>query len=163
MTSATPSQGVRALATVWAVTGVAAILLKAVVALGARGLDTLRGGLGPAETAALLALTALFVWGEGYRALQRRWIPYVIERVRRLRSDPRPGRVALAPLYAMSLMGGPRKGLLRAWAGIAAIVAAVLLVRAFPEPWRGIVDFAVAAALAWGVVALGVHAWRAFV
>ena len=162
MTSSKPPSARGTFATAWAVVGVAAILGKAVLALGARGLDTLRAGLGPAETVALLALTALFVWGEGYRALQRRWVPHVIARVRLLRRDPTPVRVALAPLYAMSLVGRPRKGLLRAWAGVAAIVAAVLLVRAFPEPWRGIVDFAVAAALAWGTVALLARGWRAF-
>ena len=60
----------------------------------------------------------------------------------------------LAPLYGLSLIGASRKETARAWAGTLAIVLAVLVVRSFPEPWRGITDFAVAAALAWGLAAI---------
>lgn len=138
----------------WAVVGVLALLLKAVVSLGGRGLDTVREGLGPIETAVLVAMLLLFVLGEGVLALQRKWVPHVVSRARTLRRDPSRTHALLAPLYAMSLVGAPRNALLRAWAGVIAIVAAVLLVRAFPEPWRGIVDLSVAAALAWGSAAL---------
>jgi hypothetical protein len=44
--------------------------------------------------------------------------------------------------------------LLHAWGGIALIVIAVFAVRAMPEPWRGIVDCGVCAALAWGFGAI---------
>jgi len=37
------------------------------------------------------------------------------------------------------------------------IVASVVLVRAQPAPWRGIVDGAVAVAPSWGLVALAVQ------
>ena len=138
----------------WAVVGVLALLLKAVASLGGRGLDTLREGLGPVEMGVLVALLLLFVLGEGVMALQRKWVPHVVGRARALRRDGSRTHALLAPLYAMSLVGAPRRALLRAWAGVLAIVAAVLVVRAFPEPWRGIVDLSVAAALAWGSIAL---------
>ncbi|HUG39225.1 MAG TPA: hypothetical protein VMM12_02010 [Longimicrobiales bacterium] len=148
--------------TIWAVGGVLAILLNAALGLGDRGLDTVRAGLGPAHTAVLLVLLVAFGYTEGVRGLQKKWVPHVIRRIVRLRGGSHPLHAVLAPLYAMGLVGSPGRGLVRAWAGVAAIVVAVLVVRAFPEPWRGIVDLAVAAALAWGTGALLVQAVRAF-
>lgn len=137
----------------WAIVGVSAMLSVAVVRLGSRALETLRAGLSGPEWVALVLLTALFVYGEGVRALQRRWVPFVAERAREVSRSALGWRV-LAPLYAMALVGARARVLVRAWAGVAAIVVAVLLVHAMPEPWRGVVDFAVAAALLWGVFAL---------
>lgn len=148
--------------TIWAVGGIAALLLRAVLGLGARGLDTLRAGLGPSHAAVLLVLLVLFVYTEGMRALQRKWVPHVIRRTARLRGGSHPVHAALAPLYAMGLVGAPTRELVRSWGGVMAIVVAVLVVRAFPEPWRGIIDLAVAAALAWGTGALLLQAVRAF-
>lgn len=138
----------------WGIAGVGALLVNAVVQLGGRGLETMRAGLGPVEWLALLALTVAFVWGEGVRALGQRWVPGVVARAAELRPrSPRWHRI-LAPLYAMSLIGAGRRAAARAWLGVTLIVLAVLLVRALPEPWRGIVDVAVAAALLWGVIAM---------
>lgn len=148
--------------TLWAVLGIGAILGRAVHALGGRGLATLREGLGPAELTLLLVLTAGFVYVEGVGALQKRWVPKVVRRVEELRRGARRLDLIAAPLYAMGLVGGARRTTLRSWAGVAAIVVAVLVVRSFPEPWRGIVDLAVAAALAWGTAALLIQAVRAF-
>lgn len=144
----------------WAVLGVFVVLLQAMVALGARAVATVAAGLAPLEWAALAALTAVFVYGEGARAIGARWVPHVLERARRVAEHRRPVYVALAPLYAMGLVGGTwREGLI-AWAGVAAVVGAVLIVRAFPQPWRGITDFAVAAALGWGAAVLLFRALR---
>lgn len=148
--------------TLWGVLGIAAILGRAVYALGGRGLATVREGLGPLELTLLLALTGAFLYVEGVGALQVRWVPKVVRRIGELRRGARPLHVLLAPLYGMGLVGASRSTTVRSWAGVAAIVAAVLLVRTFPEPWRGIVDLAVAAALAWGTVALLLQAVRAF-
>tara|TARA_B100002052_G_scaffold69243_1_gene62613 strand:- start:73 stop:264 length:192 start_codon:yes stop_codon:yes gene_type:complete len=54
----------------------------------------------------------------------------------------------------MGLIGAPVPKLIRTWLGVCAIVAAILIVRAFAEPWRGIIDLSVAGALAWGTIAL---------
>ncbi|HSJ06720.1 MAG TPA: hypothetical protein VK936_08460 [Longimicrobiales bacterium] len=144
----------------WGVLGVAFVFASAAFRLGERGVITMRAGLGPWEWAALAGLTAVFVYGEGVRALQRKYIPFVIRRVDAVRREHIVYRV-LAPLHAMALVGAPPGILVRAWGGSLAIVAAVLIVRGFAEPWRGIVDFAVAAALSWGTVALIVLAARA--
>jgi hypothetical protein len=150
------------LTTWWGVVGVALVFATAAYRLGERGLDTVRGGLAPAEWLALVLLTAVFVYGEGVRALQRRYVPHVIRRVTQLEREPRMWYRLLAPVHALSLIGADRGLLLRAWAGTFAIAAAVAVVRAFPEPWRGITDVAVAAALAWGTYALVRAALRAF-
>ncbi|HUF51771.1 MAG TPA: hypothetical protein VMN60_13175 [Longimicrobiales bacterium] len=138
----------------WAFAGVVLIFGNAVLRLGARGVAVMLAGLAPAEWAALLLLTALFVYGEGVRALERRYVPHLLGRIALLRDERRPIYQVLAPLYALSLVGATRRSLAYAWAGISGIILAVMVVSRFPEPWRGITDFAVAAALAWGLVAI---------
>jgi hypothetical protein len=54
----------------------------------------------------------------------------------------------------MSLIGAGKNDFIRGWLLTTGIVGAVLIVRTLPDPWRGIVDFAVGAALAWGLVAI---------
>lgn len=142
------------LASWWAVLGVAALFAGAVYRLGARGLETLQGGLGALEWAAAVVLTAVFVYGEGLVALDRRWIPKLFERARRLRGEDRILPRLLAPLYGLSLLGANPREVARGWGGALAIVGAVLVVRTLPDPWRGIVDLSVAAALAWGLSAI---------
>ena len=114
----------------------------------------MRGGLDPVEWVAFLLLAAAFVYGEGVRALGRRWVPAVVARARELGPQSPLWQRVLAPLYAMSLVGASRVVLARAWVGVALIVLAVLVVRALPDPWRGIVDGAVALALSWGLVVI---------
>jgi hypothetical protein len=137
------------------VLGIAILFSRAIWALGMRGANTVAAGLAPIEWLVLAGTVGIFVYGEGFLALQRKWVPRVCGRIVCL------GRVPvttlhrlLAPLYAMSLVGATRRAMLRAWLGVAAIVVAVLLVSRLPEPWRGIVDVAVASALAWGLVAI---------
>jgi hypothetical protein len=145
----------------WGLAGVIAIFADAIVQLGQRGLTVLRAGLGPGEWLACALITALFLYGEGMRALERRWVPHMIERVHALGDERAILLRLLAPLYALSLIGAPARVLARAWAGVIGIVLAVLIVRALPEPWRGITDFAVAIALTWGLGAILFQAPRA--
>lgn len=142
----------------WAVVGLVLILGSAVHRLGRRGIEAIDSGLTPSEWLALVLLTATFVVGEGYYAIARKWVPRVLGRAAALRTEPRLVPRLLAPLHAMGLVYVSWPTALRNWAGVAAIVAAVLIIRAFPDPWRGIVDFAVAGALVVGVVALLGHA-----
>jgi len=138
----------------WALVGVAALLGNAVVRLGGRGLDTVRDGLSTGEWAVLAAVCVLFVYVEGVRALQRKWVPFVVARIEALgRRSPLLHRV-LAPLHVMALVGGPGRTMLRAWTGVAAVLVAILVLRQVPDPWRGIVDVGVAAALGWGLLVL---------
>lgn len=141
-------------ASIWALVGVSALFASAVFRLGVRGLTTIGAELLPAEWVALLLLTAVFVYAEGMRAIERRWVPHFIERAREVRNVRSPLVRLLAPIHGLSLIAAPRAELARAWAGVTAIAAVVWLVQTFPDPWRGIIDFAVAAALLWGLAAI---------
>jgi hypothetical protein len=56
-----------------------------------------------------------------------------------------------APLYVLRLVNAERSELARAWLALALITLAVLIVRELPEPYRGMIDGAVAAALSVGL------------
>lgn len=148
------------LAAVWALLGVAALFAMAVVRLGARAMNSLQAGVGPMEFVLLVSLVLLFVVGEGWAALQRKWVPRVVARARELRHRGLILHRLLAPLYGMSLIGAGSRTLVRGWAGVAAVIVAVLAVRLLPDPWRGMVDLAVAAALSWGLLALALEGRR---
>jgi hypothetical protein len=138
----------------WGLLGVVLLFATAVLRLGERGVDAVRAGLGAGEWLVLVVLTAAFVYGEGVRALQRRWVPWVLARLRMLDGERRAWYRALAPLHAMAFIGAPRRLIAAAWGGSFAIFLAVLVVSRFPDPWRGIVDFAVASALLWATLVL---------
>lgn len=146
----------------WALIGLCIVFVNAIVRLGARALDTLAGGLTSGQWAFLVVLTLMFVYTEGIRGIQGRFAPRVAERLHELLRRRRLLWDVLAPLYLLSLVGAPPRTLVRAWAGVTAIVIAVMIVRMFAEPWRGITDFAVVTALGWGLVATIVHALRSF-
>lgn len=143
----------------WAVAGVVLLFTNAFIRLGARGVVTMSAGLTGSQWFALVLLTIAFVYGEGVRALQMKYIPRLLQRVRDVRHERRLLPRLLAPLHALMLIYAPARTLMRAWAGIAAITLAVIIIREFAEPWRGIIDFAVAAALAWATLVLVARAF----
>lgn len=158
----TPRDARAMLVAAWALIGLSFVFLNAIVRLGARALDTLAGGLTPGQWAVLVLLTLMFVYTEGIRGIQARFAPRVAVRLHELLRRRRLLWDVLAPLYLLSLVGAPPRTLLRAWAGVTAIIVAVMIVRTFAEPWRGITDFAVVTALGWGLVAIIVRAIRSF-
>jgi hypothetical protein len=118
------------------------------------------GELSTAHWLMLAIATAALAYFEGYRALQRRFVPAVVTRALEISARPSTRRLVLAPLYTLGLIGGRWRDLARGWAGVAAIVVAVALVRGLAEPWHGLLDAAVAVALAWGLVAFGIAVGR---
>lgn len=137
----------------WAVAGVAAVLLEALLRLGAHALALLSCELDPAQQLALVASLALFGYGEGYLVLHRRFARSVVERAF---AAPvcRGWRAYAAPLHAMGLVGVPVRTAMRGWSGVGFVVVAILVVRAMPSPWREIVDAGVAVALLVGLTSL---------
>ena len=140
------------IAAVWAPLGVSILFGLAVFRLVMRGLAEVGAGLTAIQWTVLLLTVALFVYGEGFLALQRHWVPRMAERASRLRASRSAIVLILAPLHAMSLLGGSTRELVRGWSMVAAIVAAVIVIEWLPAPWRGIVDLGVACALAWGLL-----------
>jgi hypothetical protein len=161
MTDGTPATWTGRVTASWAVLGVAAALFEGIFRLGARALGTIRSGLEPTEWVALASAVVLLVYLEGYCSLQRRFVPQLISRALSLPDARDVTSMLLAPLYALSLIGAERRRRARAWVGLTLILGAVLAVRALPDPWRGIVDAGVAAALAWGTAALLARFFRA--
>lgn len=157
-----PAQRGGDVAYLWGLAGVTLLLGTAVLRLGSRGLTTLQAGLEPAQWLILAGLTAGFVYMEGVRAFQQRWVPRVVGRLAALRTDRRAWYRALAPLHAMGFISPSVRTVALSWGGTALIVAAILVVSRFPDPWRGIVDIAVAAALLYGTLALIVAAARSW-
>ncbi len=149
------------LAAIWGVAGVAAILVHAIAGVGAIAVEALRG---PPFTAAQWAFAALWVafmaYTEGYRGFQLRFSPRTVARARALAQDPRPVRALLAPFFCIGYFAGTRRRLITAWGVTFAIVAVVVVVRGFPQPWRGIVDGGVVIGLGWGPASLLWSAWR---
>lgn len=138
----------------WAVLGVAATFVEAVVRLLGRAHAEIERGLSPTQWVILAVATVGMTYLEGHRALRRRFVPSVIARSFEVARRDRSRWAPLAPLYALCLVGAPPWTVARSLLGIAAIVACVFIVRALPSPWRGIVDGAVGVALTWGGVAL---------
>jgi hypothetical protein len=66
--------------TTWGVAGVALMLLEAVARMGTRTMHLLREGMGAPAWLALVLVVALFCYGEGYLALQKRFVPHVVAR-----------------------------------------------------------------------------------
>ena len=138
----------------WAVGGIALTFVEAIARLGLRGWRAVEAGLTGPQWLVLVGMTLALGYFEGHRALQRRFVPEVVARALALAARPVTARSWFAPLHAASLLGADRASLVRAWLAVAAIAGAVLIVRALPEPWRSIIDLAVASALAWGLGAL---------
>ena len=154
---ARPSSAARVAAAVWAMVGVSLLFAEPTLRLGVRASRTIAAGLRPGEWVGLVVVAAALLYTEGHRALQKRLAPKVVARTLALGRQPSLGAVLLAPLYALSLVRAERRELGRSWLGVVLIAAAVMIVRALPAPWRGIVDGGVALALLWGLVSLWVQ------
>lgn len=142
----------------WGTAGVLALLLQAIYRLTPPALEPLLGGSLDPFQAALYATWVVFAaYVEGYRAFQGRFSPRVVARAVYLSKNPAPWRVILAPLFCMSFFHATRRGLIAAWAVTLLVIAAVVLVRQLPQPWRGIVDGGVVVGLSWGTAAIVIN------
>jgi hypothetical protein len=161
MTAEQGSKGQRALSraelwlALWAVVGVGLTLLEGAVRLTLRAGLGLRSGLSLEHLLALGVGIGCFCYFEGHCALQTHFVPALIARA----FAPTPGRLAwtralLAPVFAVGLLGAPRREALRAWSSVLLIALAIVAVRRLPDPWRAIIDASVAAALWLGLLAL---------
>ncbi len=142
----------------WALLGVALLLTQALLRLTPVALEPISTGvLSPLQIAIYALWVAICGYSEGYRAFHRAWSPRVVARAWSIAGRPRPLLVVLAPIVAMGLFHATRRRLVISWSATSAIVAAILLLRYVPQPYRGIVDGGVVVGLALGLLSLVVH------
>jgi len=137
----------------WAVGVVALTFIEAIARLGSRAWLTIAAGLSAPQWIGLIVATATLLYFEGYRALQLRFAPEVVQRAIACAHGSTSTSI-LAPLYALALCGPDRSAVIRGRLVGAGIVAAIVIVRQVPHPWRGVIDGGVAVALLWGLGAL---------
>jgi hypothetical protein len=147
----------------WGVLGVILLFSQAMYRLGGRAVEAITMQLTTQQLVVLVGWTIFNAYAEGYRAFQKRFSPRVVVRAHYLAANPTPLHVALAPFYCMGLIHSARKEKVIAWTTTVMILCFILLLRHVPQPWRGIVDAGVVAALAWGAVTILVLHARALV
>lgn len=137
----------------WAVIGVSALLLRAIINLSAYAADAIKTGLTPLQWIVLVSFAIFMVVAEGYRGFQKKFSPRTAARVKYLGDHPTLLRVLLAPIFAMGFFHANRKTKLTVYILTTGIICMVIIVTFLcPDPWRGIIDFGVVLGLVWGLV-----------
>mmetsp|Transcript_357 Transcript_357/g.685 ORF Transcript_357/g.685 Transcript_357/m.685 type:complete len:280 (-) Transcript_357:143-982(-) len=148
------------LASLWGASGVAYILIKAIVRVLPIALEPFSkaDGIVPLTNFQLSSyiLTCLFfAYAEGYKGFQLKFSPLVVARSFTIQPKTSPfHHLLLAPLYSMGLFHATKKRMIVSWCvtiGVATIVAAV---KRMPYPWRNIVDAGVVIGLSWGTISI---------
>lgn len=165
MTSAPPQDTSRARRRnglfLWAVGGVLLLLGQAIFRLSAVAWEALvHFELTGLEQMIAISWTLTSCYMEGYRGFQLRFVPRVLARAHHLSEHPDSISSVFAPLYAMAFFRATRRAKIVAWGVSLLVIAAILVVRSLPQPWRGIIDVGVVAGLSWGAVCLLVGAAR---
>jgi hypothetical protein len=145
----------------WAVGGVLGVLVSAAVRLGSRGVPAFLSADGTGRLVAVVWLAWMLLTA-AWPGFHRQFAPRVAARARRLAEEPPSWRWGLAPAVAMGLLHAPPRRLAASWGLWAAIGVFVAAFRWLGEPWRGLLDLGVAAALASGASSVAWFATRAW-
>jgi hypothetical protein len=162
--SATMSENLSAGAIVrasWGVLGVLLLLGQAVWRLGARAVEALHCDLSALQIVVCVAWIVFSLYGEGYRAFQKRFSPRVVARSLAVARSNNLLHTLLAPAFCMSLFHATRRRMAVAWLTVLMVICLVLIVSRLSQPWRGIIDAGVVVALLWGALAIVVFFARA--
>jgi len=145
----------------WAIIGVSALLLRAILGLSQHALNAIEGGLSLWQWTALTLFALFMVVAEGYRGFQKKFSPRTAARVKYLRDHPTLLRIVLAPLFSMGFFHANRKTKTIAYCLTLGIICLVLLVHNCDQPWRGIIDFGVVLGLTWGLISFWIFSIKA--
>jgi len=140
------------------VLGVVGLLTVGIVRLAVHVIEAVGSGLGTVECAGGLGILVFMAYVEGYRGFHLRFAPRVVARARWVAESPRLLRVALLPLLCMGLFAATRRRLVASWALTAMILFFIVVIRALPDPWRGLVDLGVVCGLSIGCASM-LHWW----
>jgi len=153
---------VRAFGAVWGVTGVILLLASAVYRLFNTALGALSSHWLWYHWVFLLFVIVFMAYAEGYRAFQQRFSPRVAARAKYLMNHPGFFRFIAAPIFCMGFFHATKKRKITSISVTAGIVILIILVRAVPQPWRGIIDLGVVVGLTWGIVSIIFFSMQAF-
>lgn len=149
-------------AATWGALGVVALLTQAIIRLLPRALEPLENNmLDAAHGGAYAGWVVFSLYFEGYRAFQKRFSPRVVARAFHLARNPSPWHVALAPLFCMALFHARRRATTLARGTVVMVICFIVALRHVPQPYRGIIDGGVVAALVWGAIAIVYYFVRA--
>jgi hypothetical protein len=139
----------------WGVFGVLALLAQAMWKLTPLALEPILGdALTPAQATLYAFWVVLNAYAEGYRGFHKRFSPRVVARALHLAREPRLLHVVLAPAFCMSLLHATPRAKRVAWGITLGVILLVILVRAAPQPWRGIIDGGVVVGLFLGAASI---------
>ncbi len=137
---------------IWGIGGVMLLLVDALFRLTPIAVQAFSHSFTGLHWFFLLSWTVLMVFVEGYRGFHTSFSPRVVVRALHLLENPRWRDVLFAPFFCMSLYRTTRRRLVASWGMTAGIVSLILIVRSLSQPWRGLVDLGVVAALFVGAV-----------
>ena len=146
---------------VWGIAGIAALLGYSVWRLAGVAAAAWNYEFYVHHWLVLAVHVAFMAWSEGYRGFQQSFSPRIVARAKYLIAHPRPAHVLLAPLFCMGYFHTTRRRMISVYALTVFIVAIIVAVRWFPQPWRGIVDAGVVIGLTWGLISMGAFTLRA--
>lgn len=147
---------------VWGIAGVILLLSSAVFRLSVAARGALVSPWQWQHWVFLVLVLLFMAYAEGYRAFQQRFSPRVAARAKYLIKNPAFFRVLFAPLFCMGFFHATKKRKITSISVTAGIVLLIILVRAVPQPWRGIIDIGVVVGLTWGIVSILVFGLQAF-
>ena len=147
---------------IWGVTGVVLLLASAVYRLSGTALGALSSSWLWYHMVFFLFVIFFMAYAEGYRAFQQRFSPRVAARAKYLMRHPTIFRVLFAPIFCMGFFHASKRRKITSISVTVGIIILVILVRAVPQPWRGIVDLGVVVGLTWGIVSIVIFSVKAF-
>ena len=146
----------------WAIIGVSALLMRAIIGLSQHAVNAIEAGLTAWQWTVLTLFALFMVVAEGYRGFQKKFSPRTAARVKYLRDHPSLLRIILAPFFSMGFFHANRKTKLTAYILTIGIICLVVAVTFFcPDPWRGIIDFGVVLGLTWGLISFWIFTIQA--
>lgn len=147
---------------IWGIGGVLMLLGMAVIKLTPPTIEAFDYSLSWYHWLVLVLNTAIVLYFKGYRALHLALAPRIAARAVFLSQNPTPLRVLLAPFFCIGYFQIIKKKKIATYGMTVGMVALILLVRSFPQPWRGVVDLAVTGGLTIGFLSVILRTVQAF-